>query len=310
VADSVGSSFSVAWSTADPINSPVSYKLFELTNKQTVTDIAETNNGYWSLERMALSSARKHSGNFSWKTQNANKANHWLLAQTPYKVQPGDSLVFWVWYSLEQDYDYFYAQVSVDGGFDFINLSNNLTTNGDPNNLNVGNGITGSSGAWVRAAFDLSPYAGKEVYVRLTLFTDSFSLNEGVYIDDIENVDIFGSETIVDAAIADTSYQFTSHPTGAYWYRVSGTDAQGQESRRSAAVQTTVFQDYVLGDLSGDDRIDITDLSMMISYLLGLSPAPEPLARANVNCLASVDLSDLTLMISYLMGQVPAPNCP
>lgn len=309
-ADSVETSFSVNWINPDSINPPVSYKLYELTNKQTVTDLAEANNGYWSLQRMALSGTRMHSGSFSWKSQNANRANHWLLSQTPYKVPPGDSLVFWVWYSLEQDYDYFYAQISVDGGFDFINLANHLTTTNDPNNLNVGNGITGNSGAWVRAAFDLSPYVGKEVYIRLTVFTDSYTLNEGVYIDDIENVDIFGTETLVDAAITDTSYTFTDHATGTYWYRVTGTDAQGQESRRSATVHTTVYQGFILGDLDGDANIDITDLSMMISYVLGLTPAPAPLERANVNCLAAVDLSDLTLMISYVLGQVPTPSCP
>ncbi len=131
----------------------------------------------------------------------------WSL-KTPYLVKPSDSLKFWVWYSVEQDFDYFYAQVSTDGGFSFTNLANNLTTNSNPNNMNLGNGMTGNSGAWVRAAFDLSPYSGQHVIIRLTLFTDSYSLGEGVYIDDIENVDLYGTSSQVVAGITDTTYQF------------------------------------------------------------------------------------------------------
>ncbi|MCM2272574.1 MAG: immune inhibitor A [candidate division Zixibacteria bacterium] len=310
VPDSVGQTFTVEWANTDLVNPPVRYALYELTNKQTVTDIAESNEGYWSTARMALSSTRKHSGSFSWKTQNANRANHWLLSQTPYTVKPGDSLVFWVWYSLELDYDYFYAQISVDGGFDFINLANNLTTNSDPNNLNVGNGITGSSGAWVRAAFALSPYVGKEVFIRLTTFTDSFSLNEGVYIDDIENVDMFGSETLIDASVADTFYTFANHAPGDHWYRVTGADAQDQVSRMSAAVQTTVYQGWLLGDWNNDLSIDISDLSMMIAYLVAGGAGPDPLASGNLNCSGMIDISDLTLMIAYLTGQISQPTCP
>lgn len=310
VPDSVGQDFSVTWHTDDSINQPVSYKLYELTNKQTVTDIATTDNGYWAKEKMALSAIRAHTPPTSWHSQNQNKAHHWLLSQNPYKVQANDSLVFWIWYNLETDWDYFYAQISIDGGFDFINLPCDRTTNADPNNLNLGNGITGSSGGWVRVAYNLSPYLNKEVFIRLTQFTDSYTLNEGVYIDDIENVDMFGSETLVAAGIADTSYAFNSHPTGTYWYRVIGTDVDNQESRVSTYAMTTVYQQMVIGDLNGDTRIDLSDLSMMISYILGMIPLPEPAAAANVNCTGQVDLSDLSLMISHILGQVPAPTCP
>ncbi|MBK7141107.1 MAG: immune inhibitor A [bacterium] len=310
VPDSVGTTYTVTWQTADSINQPVSYALYELSSKQTITDIAESNDGYWSTEKMTLSSARKRSGNFSWHSQNTNKAHHWLLSQTPYKVQTGDSLVFWLWYDLETDWDYFYAQISIDGGFDFINLPNSRTTNSDPNNLNLGNGITGSSGGWVRVAYDISAYAGKEVFIRLTQFTDSFSLNEGVYIDDIENVDIFGSEVLVSAAIVDTEYTFTGHASGDFWYRVTGTDAENQVSRKSTLAGTTVYQGIIIGDLNGDMLIDISDLSYLISYLLGLVSAPVPLERANVNCAGPVDISDLSRMISFMVGQSPAPSCP
>ncbi|MEA2030759.1 MAG: immune inhibitor A, partial [candidate division Zixibacteria bacterium] len=63
------------------------------------------------------------------------------------------SLCFWIWYDIESNWDYFYVQVSDDGGCMYENLANDFTTNYDPYNQNVGNGITGASGGWVEAKF-------------------------------------------------------------------------------------------------------------------------------------------------------------
>ncbi|MFZ1683161.1 MAG: dockerin type I domain-containing protein, partial [Candidatus Zixiibacteriota bacterium] len=310
VADTVTPNFDVTWTLNDTINPAASYTLYQLTNKQTVTDAADVDNGYWNLSRMALSTTRKHSGTSSWKTQNANGVNHWLVSKTPYLVKPNDSLKFWVWYDVESGWDYFYAQVSVDGGNTFINLANNLTTNANPNHLNLGNGITGQSGVWVRAAYNLSAYEGKQVIIRLTLFTDSFTLGEGVYIDDIENVDIFGTNTQVATGIADTTYHFSNKPVGTYFYRLTATDAQGQVGRLSNYVVTNVKQTFVVGDVSGDNHVDLADLSAMVSYLTTGTPVPNPLARGNVNCTGTVDLADLSVLVAYLTGAIGAPQCP
>ena len=259
---------------------------------------------------MALSTARKHSGTSSWKSQNANNAQHWLVSKTPYLVKPNDSLKFWMWYDVETNWDYFYAQVSTDGGHSFTNLANNLTTNTNPNHMNLGNGITGQSVVWVRAAFDLSAYAGRQIVIRLTLFTDPYGLNEGVYLDDIENVDRFGNQALLKSGITDTSYGFVNRPVGTYWYAVTATDQQGQQSLLSDMVQTKVRQSYIVGDLTGDSFVDLADLSSLVSYLTMGNPVPNPLARANVNCVGIVDLADLAYMVAYLTSGAPAPHCP
>ncbi len=81
LADSVGQSYQISWSHKDTINPAVGFTLYELTNKQTVTDSAETDKGYWNSTRMSLSTARKHSGNSSWHTNNTNNAQHWLVSE-------------------------------------------------------------------------------------------------------------------------------------------------------------------------------------------------------------------------------------
>lgn len=308
--DSVTSNGKLHWHVEDSINPPVKYKLTELKDKSAVIDAAEAYGTYWGFQRMSLTSTRKHSGSLSYKTVSSNGKHHWVQAKSPYLVKPNDSLRFWTWYSVEGGWDYFYAQISLDGGNSFINLPNDYTTNDDPNNMNLGNGMTGNSPGWVKIACDLSPYEGKQVIVRLALFTDGYTLGEGVYIDDIENIDFFGTETVLSANITDTQYTFVNKTPGQYWYRLTATDAQGQESRMSDIHATTVYVDYIVGDLSGDTKIDLADLSQLIAYLMVGNPVPEPLARANVNCTGIVDLADLSTLIAYLVAGGPKPACP
>jgi len=307
--DSAGNNFTVEWQVVDSVNPPQSYRLMELTDKQTVTDDAESDYGYWETVRMALSGYRKHSGSSSWFTQTDNRAHHWLVSTTPYEVPPDDSLKFWTWYAIEDGWDYFYVQVSTDGGFIFTNLANDLTTNDNPQGLNLGNGITGVSGDWVYAEFDLSAYAGQQVLFRFAYFTDHYYTEEGVYLDDIENVDLFGFETEIGSGITDTFYTFVSKPAGDYWYRVTATDAQSQESRLSNLVHTAVYDQLLVGDLDGNGSINVGDVIFLVDYLFFDGPAPDPEALGDLDCNGSVNVADLTFLVDYMFFGGPPPDC-
>jgi hypothetical protein len=310
VVDSAGPDFTVHWHDTDSVNPPVSYSLTEYTGRQTVTDDAEMDHGYWNISMFSRSSTRKHSGSYSWFSQRADASNEWLTANTPYLVKPNDSVVFWIWYDIEQDWDYFYAQVSLDGGRMFTSLPGNLTTNTSPNGMNTGNGITGASTTWKRAAYDLSPYAGQQVILRLAYFTDSYTTGEGVYLDDIGNVDMFTGQTQIGTDITDTFFAFTGKPAGTYWYRVSGTDAQGQESALSSLISTNVYQQYVVGDATGDGVIDISDLGMIVDFLFSFGPSPDPVGRGDADCSGNIDIADLSALVDFLFSNAPQPSCP
>ena len=312
VADSVGKSadYEIEWIHNDTLNPAVSYSVFELTGKSTETDDAESNYGYWTTERFILSSTRAHSGLFSWTEQAANRANHWLLAKTPYDVKANDSLKFWIWYNLEEDWDYFYAQVSTDGGFAFTNLANDLTTNFNPNFTNVGNGITGASGDWVQAKFDLSAFEGQQIIIRLSYFTDNNSLNEGVYIDDIENIEFFGTETEIASGLAGSPYFIDDQPPGDYWYRIIAKDAENQISRKSNYVHVQVPLPYIPGDANNDGNVNILDLTFLVDRIFRGGPPPNPLLAGDCTCDGNVNILDLTFLVDRIFRGGPAPNCP
>lgn len=308
--DSAGNDFTIEWRVVDSVNPPVSYRLLELTAKQTITDDAESDYGYWEMARMSLSSSRQHSGSYSWHTQSVSRTHHWLVSIMPYEVQLSDSLKFWMWYDIEEGWDYFYVQLSTDGGLTFANLANDLTTDTDPHGLNLGNGITGSSGGWVQARFDLSAYTDLQVIFRFAYFTDHYALEEGVYLDDIENVDMFGFETEIGSGIADTFYTFVSKPAGDYWYRVTGTDAQGQQSRLSNLAHSRVYDQLLVGDVDGSGSIDVADLTFLVDYLFRGGPPPDPEALGDLDCNGVINVADLTFMVDYLFRGGPAPSCP
>ncbi|HVP07777.1 MAG TPA: M14 family metallopeptidase, partial [Candidatus Acidoferrum sp.] len=75
VADSNAPAYTVHWHDTDTINVPTSYRLYELTGKQIVTDNAEADYGYWDKSLMAISTAQKHLGNASWFMQAGDAQN-------------------------------------------------------------------------------------------------------------------------------------------------------------------------------------------------------------------------------------------
>ena len=59
----------------------------------------------------------------------------------------------------------------------------------------------------------------------------------------------------------------------------------------------------VLGDVNGDGKVDIVDVTSTISYILGLTPAKFDAEAADVNDDKSVNVVDVTTIIDIILGK-------
>ena len=243
--------YTVDWTLQDTLNPAVRFALEELRNPGMVTDSAATT-GNWDNSGFSVSVVTFHSPATSFFSGSANNLNRSITTKFPYTVVANDTLRFWTWYSIEVNWDYAYVEISTDGQT-YTNIPGNITTSTNPNGTNRGNGITGASSGWVQGKFPLSAYAGQDVYVRFNYTSDGAVNNAGFYVDDISPVYVYGSVTLVSGAITDTFYNFSNRPTGEYYYRVRGQDAQNQYSPYSTLKKTLVAPSgYVCVDSDGD----------------------------------------------------------
>ncbi len=97
-------------------------------------------------------------------------------------------------WSIEQDWDYGYVEVSTDGGktWDLLKDTGGAFTDTNPNGNSQGWGLTGEGTGTL--SFDLSAYAGKQIQLRLVYSTDMATTWDGWWTDDFSVVD--GSKSI------------------------------------------------------------------------------------------------------------------
>lgn len=206
--DTVGTDFVLYW---HPVNSssnnPLYWELVELSNPSVIEDDLESGTGRWLLDGFTLSTTRAHSGTHSFFSGNVDDMNNAVRTAQPYLVQPGDSVTFWCWYDLENEYDVAVVEVSENTKWWF-----NLDTTR----------FNGAQTSWQRQAYSLEDWVGKSVYIRFRSMTDSYVLETGFYVDDIYPAVQFSSVDTIASAIADTSYAFTAHAAGDYHYYVKG----------------------------------------------------------------------------------------
>ena len=93
-----------------------------------------------------------------------------------------------MWWDIEPDYDYGYVLASRDGK-KWEPLAGANASTEDPGGNAFGPGYTGQSGgddpAWVVETFDLSAYAGEDIWVRFEYVTDDAVNASGWFIDEV-----------------------------------------------------------------------------------------------------------------------------
>jgi hypothetical protein len=245
--------FTVAWTSNSDLENPsVAYALVERTGETRVTDNLEGGTGNWAAEKFTLSTTRYYSSSHSYFGGKSNNRNATLAMRLGLDAAATDTLRFWCWYDIEDDWDYAYVEVSTDGGASYECIPGNITTTYDPYGQNAGYGITGSSSAWVQGVFPLGAYAGETIRIRFRYWTDGATTGDGFYVDNVTPVETFTTSTILADDITETHYDLT-RAVGTYYYEVRAQDDDGQWGYLSQRETLTVTGAGV-PDVTGGDR--------------------------------------------------------
>jgi immune inhibitor A len=140
--------------------------------------------------QVGLVDTAAHSGDYAWWSNRGDDSNMNLTRAFDLSEASEATLEFWVWYDIEEDWDYAYVEVSTDGGHSWQILQTPSGTDSNPNGSSFGWAYTGHSGnggalEWVMEQVDLSEYVGQEVLVRFEYITDDAVNKPGLLLDDV-----------------------------------------------------------------------------------------------------------------------------
>ena len=245
--------FMLNWSgvdAADP-NFPAHYEITEYKNLSGTFDPCELGDTLWTQDGFTLSTARASGGSYSFYSGSGNNLISRLEMTTAYSIALGDTLHSMLWYDIENDWDYAYLEASLNQGLTWETVPGNITTNTDPHGSNRGNGITGNSGGWIQGRFYLREIPGidddSEILLRFAYITDSYEVDEGIYIDDVSPVTCYEAKELLTDAVQDTFYLNRPDETGDFAYQVLAVDDEGHRGRASNIVFHSVI------DLTDDE---------------------------------------------------------
>lgn len=132
-----------------------------------------------------------HSGEYFWWSNRGDSSNMTLTRAFDLTGLSQATLEVWLWYDIEEDWDYAYIEASTDGGQTWDILKGQYTTDFNPNGNSFGHAYTGKSASadeaaiWVEEEIDLTPYVGQQILLRFEYITDDAVNHVGFCVDDI-----------------------------------------------------------------------------------------------------------------------------
>jgi hypothetical protein len=141
--------------------------------------------------------ADPHSGDYAFWSNRGDESDMTLTRAFDLTGASGDVVLdYWVWYDIEEGWDYLYLEVSADGGETWEILRTPSGTDDDPSGNSFGWAYTATSGGssraeWIQESIDLSDYAGQEILLRFEYVTDAAVNGEGLLLDDV-SIDAIG----------------------------------------------------------------------------------------------------------------------
>ncbi|RME48389.1 MAG: hypothetical protein D6791_03435 [Chloroflexi bacterium] len=134
--------------------------------------------------------AKPHSGKyFFWSNRGDGSVTSMTRAFDLTQTQRA-TLEAWLWYDIEEFFDFAYVEVSTDGGVTWQILAGQHSITENPTGNGLGPGYSGRSRVdgkpdWVKESIDLTPFAGQKILLRWEQITDDGYNAPGLAIDDI-----------------------------------------------------------------------------------------------------------------------------
>lgn len=132
------------------------------------------------------------SGRYEWWSNRGDNSDSTLTRTFDLTKLSTATLEAWLWYDIEEGWDYAYVEISTDAGQTWQILPGKFTTTDDPSGNSYGAGYTGISGgstsenpSWVQDSYDLTPFTGHTVCIRFEYLTDEAVNRAGLCIDDV-----------------------------------------------------------------------------------------------------------------------------
>jgi len=203
-------SYTVSWQEQNSDAEPDHFQLDEMTNLLVSTDNAETGSELWVLDGFSISDSKSDStGGRCYKSRSVNNDVSSMVTTYPTPIEEGMVLSFWCWYTIEENYDMAFIEVSRDGrAYDLLDK------------------FTGSSNDWVYNEYSLDDYSGESVYLRFRYTTDAATSKDGFYVDDIYPVADFNDIVTISNSIMGNHYNINNKEDGIYYYLVRGYNAE------------------------------------------------------------------------------------
>ena len=149
-------------------------------------------NEYVRLERLATPSLLSFQGDRTvpllpedtgmgcWWSNKGDVIDSTIAAGVDLRSVESAYLDYEIWFSIEENWDFAYLEISNDNGKTWTILETDLTSSEDPLDVSFGPGYTGTSDGWHGESVSLDHWAGQEIKVRFQYVTDAAIHDHGL----------------------------------------------------------------------------------------------------------------------------------
>ena len=145
-----------------------------------------------------------------WWSNKGDVINSTLTAGLDLRQVENARLDYQVWFSIEEDWDYAYVELSEDSGETWTILETPLTSSDDPLDVSFGPGYTGATDGWQNESLSLAKWAGQEIMVRFQYITDAAIHDHGLCLRHLR-VHEHGTEPALPAEWTPSGFVWTNN---------------------------------------------------------------------------------------------------